>query len=78
MSLERPFRPTGTSRTFPFDNNAGDLFVQRLSLDGQSLYFTIAGGPGEGFGDGHDAGNGIALDDLHNAWAVGVATFAAS
>jgi hypothetical protein len=60
---------------FPFDNDAGDLFVQRLSLDGQGLYFTIAGGPGEGFGDGHDAGNGIALDDLHNAWAVGVATF---
>src|SRR5262245_44685683 len=61
---------------FPFDNDAGDLFVQRMSLDGQGLYFTIAGGPGEGFGDGHDAGNGIAPDDLHNAWAVGVATYA--
>src|SRR5262245_19576057 len=60
---------------FPFDNDAGDLFVQRMSLDGQGLYFTIAGGPGEGFGDDHDAGNGIALDDLHNAWAVGVATY---
>jgi len=57
---------------FPFVNNAGDLFVQRMSLDGQSLYYTIAGGPGQGFGSGHDAGNGIALDDLHNAWAVGV------
>ncbi|HEY3453328.1 MAG TPA: SBBP repeat-containing protein, partial [Bryobacteraceae bacterium] len=57
---------------FPFVNNAGDLFVQRMSLDGQSLYYTIAGGPGHGFGIGHDAGNGIALDDLHNAWAVGV------
>jgi hypothetical protein len=61
---------------FPFVNNAGDLFVQRLSLTGQPIYFTIAGGPGEGFGDDHDAGNGIALDDLHNAWAVGVATYA--
>src|SRR5262249_26660907 len=60
---------------FPFDNDAGDLFVQRLPLAGQSLYFTIAGGSGEGFGVGHDAGNGIALDDLHNAWAVGVATY---
>lgn len=60
---------------FPFDNDAGDLFVQRLTLAGQSLYFTIAGGPGEGFGIDHDAGNGIALDDLHNAWAVGVATY---
>jgi hypothetical protein len=59
---------------FPFINNAGDLFVQRLSLTGQPIYFTIAGGPGEGFGEDHDAGNGIALDDLHNAWAVGVAT----
>ena len=49
--------------------------MQRLTLAGQSLYFTIAGGPGEGFGVGHDAGNGIALDDLHNAWAVGVATY---
>src|SRR5262249_51730358 len=60
---------------FPFENTAGDLFVQRLSLTGQGIYFTIAGGPGEGFGEGHDVGNGIALDDLHNAWAVGVATF---
>jgi hypothetical protein len=62
----------GDGDSFPFNNNAGDLFVQRLSLTGQSMYFTIAGGPGEGFGNGHDAGNGIALDDLHNAWAVGV------
>ena len=60
---------------FPFVNNAGDLFVQRLSLSGEGIYFTIAGGPGEGFGEDHDAGNGIALDDLHNAWAVGVATY---
>ena len=64
--------PDADITTFPFDNNAGDLFVQRMTLDGQSLYYTIAGGPGEGFGNGHDAGNGIALDDLHNAWAVGV------
>jgi hypothetical protein len=60
---------------FAFDNPNGELFVQRLSLTGQGIYFTNAGGPGEGFGDGHDAGNGIALDDLHNAWAVGVATY---
>ena len=70
-SPERRFRRTRTCTTFPFDNNDGELFVQRLSLTGQSLYFTIAGGPGEGFGNGHDVGNGIALDDLHNAWAVG-------
>ena len=68
--------PDADITTFPFDNNAGDLFVQRTTLDGQSLYYTIAGGPGEGFGNGHDAGNGIALDDLHNAWAVGVAEYA--
>jgi hypothetical protein len=60
---------------FPFLNTAGDLFVQRLSLTGQGIYFTIAGGPGEGFGEDEDFGNGIALDDLHNAWAVGVATY---
>ena len=60
---------------FPFLNTAGDLFVQRLSLTGQGIYFTIAGGPGEGFGVDEDLGNGIALDDLHNAWAVGVATY---
>ena len=63
--------PDGDIPIFPFNNNAGDLFVQRLSLTGQSIYFTIAGGPGEGFGNGHDFGNAIALDDLHNAWAVG-------
>jgi hypothetical protein len=60
---------------FPFINNAGDLFVQRLSLTGEGIYFTVAGGPGEGFGEDHDAGNAIALDDQHNAWAVGVATY---
>jgi len=60
---------------FPFLNTAGDLFVQRLSLTGQGIYFTIAGGPGEGFGEDEDFGNGIALDDQHNAWAVGVATY---
>ena len=37
-SPERRFRRTGTSTTFPFDNNAGELFVQRLSLTGQSLF----------------------------------------
>jgi hypothetical protein len=60
---------------FPFVNTAGDLFVQRLSLAGQGIYFTVAGGPGEGFGEDEDLGNGIALDDQHNAWAVGVATY---
>ncbi len=64
-------RPDGDINTFPFDNNFGELFVQRLSLTGQSVYFTMAGGPGEGFGSGQDFGNAIALDDLHNAWAVG-------
>ena len=64
-------RPDGDINTFPFDNNFGELFVQRLSLTGQSIYFTMAGGPGEGFGSGQDFGNAIALDDLHNAWAVG-------
>src|SRR5262249_59484461 len=35
--------PDADITTFPFDNNAGDLFVQRLTLVGQSLYYTIAG-----------------------------------
>ena len=52
---------------FPFVNNAGDLYVERLSLTGQGIYFTVAGGPGEGFGEDKDFGNGIALDDDHNA-----------
>src|SRR4029434_1333621 len=63
--------PDGDINPLPFDNNFGDLFVQRLSLTGQGIYFTVAGGPGEGFGSGADFGNAIALDDLHNAWAVG-------
>jgi hypothetical protein len=61
---------------FPFVNLKGDIYVERLSLTGQGIYFTVAGGPGEGFGEDTDFGNGIALDDDHNAWAVGVATFA--
>jgi hypothetical protein len=64
-------QPDGDVNNFPFDNNFGELFVQRLSLTGQGIYFTFAGGPGEGFGSGQDFGNAIALDDLHNAWAVG-------
>jgi hypothetical protein len=64
-------QPDSDVNNFPFDNDNGELFVQRLSLTGQGIYFTFAGGPGEGFGIGEDFGNGIALDDLHNAWAVG-------
>ena len=64
-------QPDSDVNDFPFDNDNGELFVQRLSLTGQGIYFTFAGGPGEGFGIGQDFGNGIALDDLHNAWAVG-------
>jgi hypothetical protein len=64
-------RPDTDINPFPFDNNFGDMFVQRLSLTGQGIYFAVAGGPGEGFGSGQDFGNAIALDDLHNAWAVG-------
>ncbi len=64
-------QPDSDVNNFPFDNNFGELFVQRLSLTGQGIYFTFAGGPGEGFGIGQDYGDAIALDDLHNAWAVG-------
>ncbi len=70
-------QPDSDVNNFPFDNNAGELFVQRLSPTGQGVYFTIAGGPGEGFGIGQDFGNAIALDDQHNAWAVG-ATYPSS
>jgi hypothetical protein len=64
-------QPDSDVNEFPFDNDNGELFVQRLSLTGQGIYFTFGGGPGEGFGSGQDFGNAIALDDLHNAWAVG-------
>jgi hypothetical protein len=59
------FPPDSDVDNFPFGDNAGDLFVQKLALNGQPGYFTFADEPGE------DVGNGIALDDLHNAWAVG-------
>jgi hypothetical protein len=64
-------QPDSDVNDFPFDNDNGELFVQRLSLTGEGIYFTFAGGPGEGFGNGQDFGNAIALDDLHNAWAIG-------
>jgi hypothetical protein len=64
-------QPDSDVNHFPFDNDNGELFVQRLSLAGQGIYFNFGGGPGEGFGAGQDFGNSIALDDLHNAWAVG-------
>uniref|UniRef100_Q021B5 DUF7948 domain-containing protein n=1 Tax=Solibacter usitatus (strain Ellin6076) TaxID=234267 RepID=Q021B5_SOLUE len=64
------FPPDSDIDNFPFGDNAGDLFVQKLSVNGSPGYFTFADEPGEDFG------NAIALDDLHNAWAVG-ASFAA-
>jgi hypothetical protein len=64
------FPPDSDVDDFPFGDDAGDLFVQKLSVNGSPGYFTFADEPDE------DLGNGIALDDLHNAWAVG-ASFAA-
>jgi hypothetical protein len=54
-----------TPNTFPFDNDNGEFFVKRLSLTGQGIYTELFGGPGTDFG------SAIALDDLHNVWAVG-------
>jgi hypothetical protein len=54
-----------TPNTFPFDNDNGEFFVKRLSLTGQGIYTKLFGGPGTDFG------SAIALDDLHNVWAVG-------
>jgi hypothetical protein len=51
--------------TFPFDNNNGEFFIQKLSINGAPGYFTFAGGPDRDFG------SGIALDSEHNAWAAG-------
>jgi hypothetical protein len=64
-------QPDSDVNNFPFDNDNGEVFLQRLTFTGQGVYFTFGGGPGEGFGAGQDFGNAIALDDLHNAWAVG-------
>jgi hypothetical protein len=61
------FIPESDVDTFPFHNDDGEMFVQKLSLNGQPGYFTFADEPREDFG------NAIALDDLHNAWAVGAA-----
>ena len=53
------------SRTFTFQNNNGDMFVMRLSLAGELIYFQLVGGPGA------DRGLSIALDSQHNAWLAG-------
>jgi hypothetical protein len=53
------------SRVFTFQNNNGDMFVMRLALTGELIYFQLFGGAGS------DRGLGIALDSQHNAWAAG-------
>jgi hypothetical protein len=53
------------SRVFTFQNNNGDMFVERLTFTGELFYFQLVGGPGA------DRGLSIALDSQHNAWIAG-------